>query len=99
MDFRLFQSPDFPRNTCQSRSFSPSFIVPVHLNLGHVGPTTTGAAATKVHRGRAGQEDRDDNGGHITSPAKPEESCRGLGFAAALRGVGGAVGDLVVENI
>lgn len=78
---------------------SPSSITAVHLNLGHVGPTAAGAAATKVHCSRATQEDRDENGGHITSPGKPEESCRSLSFAAALRGVVGSVGDLVVENI
>jgi hypothetical protein len=45
-----------------------------NLNLSHARSTATATStAAQVDSGSTGHEDRDDDRGHITSPAEPEE--------------------------
>lgn len=76
-----------------AQSSKLSYIIPAfsgqrpRLNLSHAGTgtaTAAASAATQVDGSRAGHEDRDNHGGHVASPAEPEESSGGLGLAAAL---------------
>jgi hypothetical protein len=70
------------------------------LNLSHARSTPTATStAAQVDSGSTGHEDRDNNRGHITSPAEPEEGNRGLGLTAALGHIASAVGDLVVYKV
>lgn len=63
-------------------------------DLGHSGTTDT-AAQIDVATVHDGEDHRGCEGG----PAEPEEGGRGLRFAAALFGVGGAVGDVVAMGV
>lgn len=67
------------------------------LNLAHSGRTSPDTT-THVHVSAVSQE-REDERGDESGPAEPEEGGGGLGFAAALFGVGGAVGDVVGKGV
>ena len=70
------------------------------LDLSHVRPSAAGTTSAAA-RGdcRAGHEDGHDDGGHVASPAEPEERRGRLGLAAALLLVERAICDLVVAGV
>lgn len=68
------------------------------LDLAHGGPATADSTAHVDARG-ASTHDGEDHGGNPSSPAKPEESGRGLGLTATLLRVVAAVGNLVGKGV
>jgi hypothetical protein len=52
----------------------PDLVLSASLNLGHVRAAAATAAATEVDSRRPGHEHGDDDRGHVSSPAEPQES-------------------------
>jgi hypothetical protein len=67
------------------------------LNLAHCRRASPNAAA-HIDVSAVSQE-REDERGDKGSPPEPEEGSRGLGFAATLLGIGGAICDVVCAGV